>query len=678
MIRMMKSMALGWLACSFLSVPGRFAFGYDPAAAHDKAGLAKFVSAHIERMAAPPFAFTYGGKPFSSLAPKWMAKPAAESSAGKTIKTVVYSDPATKLRVTVVYTIYSNFPAVEWVVRFKNEGRTDTPILSDILISSLRFPDLAEGAVTLHRARGSDAARSDFAPVADALAAGSEVSFGPRGGRSSDNALPFFNIAGPERGIMAAIGWTGRWKTVVRRAEDGSVSLEAGMEKTLFRLHPGEEVRSPSIALVFWKGADRIEGHNTFRRFVQAHHSPRPGGSPVVPPVSHGVGYGGAAPCTEYTCATEIRVLAMIDRLSQFGLEPDAYWIDAGWFESAPSLFWWDAVGSLLPDPKRFPRGLKPVGDEAARRGKRFVLWFEPERAYEGTRLDREHPEWLIRLPDRPDRLFNLGDPQARAWLIDRVSSLLKESGVTIYRQDININAAPYWKTLDAPDRIGMAEIRHIEGLYAYWDALLARVPGLMIDNCAGGGRRLDLETIGRSIPLWRTDSEPCEPNGEQGHTWGLQLYLPCSGTGNNDPDRYSFRSAMSGGAVVVAWDVDKPAFRADLARADLAEYREARPFLSADYYPLTEHSTSDEAWAAFQWNRPETGDGLILAFRRDKAPDSAIRPGLRGLEPGADYEVSFQDYGLTVIKTGRELAAGLDIKIAEPRGSLLIKYRRR
>lgn len=33
-----------------------------------------------------------------------------------------------------------------------------------------------------------------------------------------------------------------------------------------------------------------------------------------------------------------------------------------------------------------------------------------------------------------------------------------------------------------------MKEIRHVEGLYKFWDYLLDRFPGLMIDNCAAGG----------------------------------------------------------------------------------------------------------------------------------------------------------------------------------------------
>jgi len=42
----------------------------------------------------------------------------------------------------------------------------------------------------------------------------------------------------------------------------------------------------------------------------------------------------------------------------------------------------------------------------------------------------------------------------------------------------------------DTPDRQGMTEIRYVEGLYEMWDELRAKHPGLLIDNCASGGRR--------------------------------------------------------------------------------------------------------------------------------------------------------------------------------------------
>jgi alpha-galactosidase len=652
----------------------------DAAATNDRDALNGFIGARIDRPAAPPFSFLYGGRPSAGFIGKWKTAVETQTAADKAQKKVVYSDTTTNLRVTVVYTIYKDYSAVEWALHFKNEGTADTPLIENVLACSTQFDNLPKGPLVIYRARGSSAERSDFAPLQDSLAEKGEVRFGPSGGRSSDTtALPFFNVAAEGRGIMAAVGWSGRWTASLRRGGGGGLALDTGMEKTRFKLHPGEEVRSPSIALLFWKGSDRLAGHNLFRRFVLAHHTPQTNGKPVEMPLSHGVGFGGPFPCNEYVCATESYALAMIDRLRQFGIEPDACWIDAGWYENA-GRSWWQGVGNWTVNRANFPRGLKPVTEAAKSWGKGFVVWFEPERVYEGTRLDREHPEWLAKLPGNPNRLLNLGDPRALQWLTDHISNFIKTEGITIYRQDFNFDPAPYWQSMDAPERTGFAEMKHIEGLYAYWDALLARNPGLFIDNCASGGRRIDLETIGRSVPLWRTDYSYFEPNGYQCHTYGLQLYLPCSGTGNNNPQKYYFRSSMNG-AVVLGWELNgtynNASFNTSLAREDIAEFRALRPYFYGDFYPLTEYSTSDETWMAFQWDRPEERDGIVLAFRRPLALSASISITPHELDPAGDYEVAFEDYGITLIKSGRELLAGIPIKIPEAPGSLLIKYRR-
>ena len=66
-----------------------------------------------------------------------------------------------------------------------------------------------------------------------------------------------------------------------------------------------------------------------------------------------------------------------------------------------------------------------------------------------------------------------------------------------------------------------------------------------------------------------------------------------------------------------------------------------------------------------------------MAAFRRPLAPQASIVVRLGGLEAEADYEVSYEDYGVAVVKSGKELAEGLTLKIPEAPASLLVKYRR-
>ncbi len=645
------------------------------AAAADRASLDAFVAARVGPSLPVPFSFLYDGRPAALSG--WTVSSEPRSIDGASVRTVRWSDPATRLAVTATYTVWHDLPAVEWVLRFRNEGSADTPVIEAVQALDVAFPAFASGPLVLHRARGSSAERRDFGPLRDDVVAGAPpVTFGPTAGRSSDTAaLPFFNVAGADRGIVAAVGWSGRWTAAVGRDASAGLTLKAGMRRTRFRLRPGEDVRSPSIALLFWKGDDRLDGHNLWRRFMMAHHTPKPGGRPLVLPICAGLGSGGPFPCNENMCTTETWALALMERLRQFDLNPDACWIDAGWYAN-PTRWWWSGVGTWEVNAANFPRGIRPISDAArAWGGKGFVLWFEPERVYEGTKLDREHPEWLTRIAGEPNRMLNLGDPAARAWLTDHVAGFLAREGITIYRQDFNFDTAPFWDAMDAPDRVGIAEMAHVEGLYAYWDGLLARVPGLLIDNCASGGRRIDLETMSRSIPLWRTDYSYFEPVGYQSHTYGLSLFVPASGTGNSNPARYNMRSS-TGGAVVLGWNLDN-AFDLPRARDAMAEFRSVRPFLTADYYPLTAYSTSDDAWAAFQWNRPGEQDGIVVAFRRAQAPESTIPISLSGLDPSGTYAVEYDDYGIRVSMSGKEMTEGFAVKIPEAPGSLLIRYKR-
>jgi alpha-galactosidase len=373
----------------------------------------------------------------------------------------------------------------------------------------------------------------------------------------------------------------------------------------------------------------------------------------------------------EFNDATESNQIAYAQRYRQLGLDTEYWWIDAGWFEG----YWPNGVGNWFVRKNGFPNGLRPVSDAVKKLGMGFLLWFEPERVYQGTWLDREHPDWILKSPDRPNGLLNLGNPEARRWLTDHISGMIANEGISVYRQDFNIDPLPFWRATDASDRQGMTEIRHVEGLYAFWDELLARRPGLIIDNCASGGRRIDLETVSRSIPLWRTDYHYFEPNGYQSHTCGLNFYLPCSGTGSGAPDTYAFRSSINSG-VVLGWNLYAPDFPVERAQRLISEYKRIRPFFYGDYYPLTAHSVTDDVWIAYQFHREDMKQGMFLVFRRPQSPYLSARLKLGGIHPEANYELHFEDSGVKRILTGKELGAGIDVTIEEAPGSLLVTYR--
>ncbi len=639
-------------------------------------GLAVMAYLPLDFQTAPPFSFIYQGRSSKDLLPHWKFSHQQRAIKGKGTQHVfTYLDPQTHLRVTCEALEYEDFPAIEWLLRFKNEGKEDTPIIENIqALDAVFVPPAGTLRVILHHNKGSNAQRDDFAPLEKEIKQGTSLRIAPLGGRSSHTtSLPFFHIEFRGKGgVIIAIGWSGQWCASFEGDANSSVKVRAGMELTHLKLYPGEEIRSPRILLLSWKGRDFFIGQNLFRRFIIDHIAPKPLELPFSATGSPRY-YDPSLTDIEFNDANEENQIAFAKRFRELELDFDYWWIDAGWFEGK----WPNGVGNWFPRKDGFPRGLRPVSEAVKDMGmKGFLLWFEPERVFQGTWLDREHPDWILRLPGNPNGLLNLGNEEARRWLTHHISQMIEREGINVYRHDFNIDPLPFWRSADPEDRQGITEIRYIEGFYAFWDELLRRHPGLIIDNCASGGRRIDLETISRSVALWRTDYQYFEPNGYQCHTYGINYYLPTTSTGCGSPEAYVFRSSMNNG-MVVSWNIYAPDFPLEEAKRRIEEFRRVRGLFLGDYYPLTPYSTSDDAFMAYQFYREDLGEGMVLAFRRHLCPVSEIKLNLKGLPAKALFEVIDQDRGERRTLTGRELARGITLRIDKAPGSALLTLRR-
>jgi alpha-galactosidase len=642
--------------------------------------VARWVEDNFSRGKIPPFSFVYGGRNSDTFIKGWGYRVEKVKSSDADINETVYtySERSGVLVVKCTVTWYNDFQAVEWVLRFLNNSNRNTPVIENVKAVNHAFSSNKPGTFVLHHANGCNSLRNDFQPFDSDLKIGSSIYMTPNQGRSStgDKAFPFFNIESPAgEGVMVAIGWTGKWYADVLQKDEKSVLLQSGMERMNLYLFPGEEIRTPRICLLFWRGEDRMVGHNQFRRFVLAHHTPRINGVPVELPLSYGFLGPGPYPCNGNTCLTESWAISVINRCQQFHVVPENFWLDAGWY---PNRGDWHNTGSWVVNKENFPNGLKPISDAAHRVGSKFLLWFEPERVRASTQLAEEHANWLIEIPDKINKLLDLGNREVLNWVINRISEIIKSEGIDIYRQDFNMDPWAYWIKADPPGRTGITEIRHIEGLYAFWDSLRSKFPNLIIDNCASGGRRLDLETISRTIPLTRTDYHGYEiPNGSQDNTYGLNFYLPLHGSSNTVRTKYYFRSNISSG-LGIGWDINKDESQTGMQQY-FQDYKRLRPYFYGDYYPLTgtNNLLKDNTWLAYQLDRPEKGDGIVMAFRREGNKEESIQIQLKGIDKSAQYEIFYEDYGLKIIKTGDELTRGIDIYVPMRPGSLLISYKR-
>lgn len=615
-----------------------------------------------------PFSFTYDGRTFADLVAQWPASRAKKAlDDGRTQYVMSWSDPDTGLVVRAEAVAYHDFATVEWTVYLKNTGVADTPIIEEVQALDIGMERGDRGEFLLHHFVGSPCQINDYEPLETPLTGGMTKTVSGARGRATSSDLCYFNVESTcGDGLIIGLGWPGQWSASFIRDDAKKLRIRAGQENTHFILHPGEEVRTPLVALQFWKG-DWINAQNLWRRWMIAHTMPRPGGKAVVPFVTADT----SAQYGEMINADEAKQIYFIDRYLEEQLPIDYWWMDAGWYPCDGS---WPKTGTWEVDKTRFPRGLRAVSDHAHRNGIDIIVWFEPERVAADTWLSNTHPEWIF--GGKEGGLLNLGNPDALNWLIDHVDKLLTEEGIDLYRQDFNMDPLDHWRGNDAPDRQGITENKHIVGLFQYWDTLRSRHPDLLIDTCASGGRRNDLETLRRAVPLWRTDF-PFNPIATQCHTYGISFWIPFSGTGVKVIDNYDFRSNAAP-EFTCHWDLRDKGLDYALMRRQLADWRRYAPNFMGDYYPLTPYSTDSGVWMAWQFDRPEAGEGMVQVFRREGSIYDSARLPLRGLDPDASYNVQNIDEESVVTVSGRDLMEpGLQVTPSQRPCALVYLYKK-
>ena len=618
----------------------------------DMAKSRAWVGRFFSNAADLPISFVLDGQAVGGIPAAWRPVSSTCRVDANIIETVFTgTDVRTGLSVRVECTAYQDYPVVEWVAWFANTGREATPVIRDIRALECTF----EGAApVLVHCNGDFNSEQGYTPHETPLHAGDGVSFAPNGGRPNDGAFPYYRLTFEDGGLSIAIGWPGQWAARFSGLE-GGVHVQVGQEKTNLRLMPGERIRTPRVTILSWAG-DASRAVNLWRRWYLAHVLPRPNGQPMVPLLACcGPGDG-----EEFTAATEANQLGYIGKFRQRGIVPDVWWIDAGWYpcrNKDGESKWW-ITGTWEPDPERFPNGLKPVSDRAARDGAALLVWFEPERVQPGTRLDLERPEWLLRAQGSDSGLLNLGNPACRRWLTDHVCRLIQENGIQIYRQDHNFPPLAHWRQNEAPDRQGMNENLHVQGYLQFWDDLLARNPGLWIDSCASGGRRNDLETMRRSVPLHYTDYGYGDHQVKLAFHRTLYEWIPyfkestlswdVGGKERFDSriDSYAYHCGMAP-MLFATLDIRRDDHDYALARKMIAIWRRAAGLiLHGDYYPHTPFHRSAQAWVAWQFDCPDAGRGLVQGIRLPASPDGEITLHLQGIRSDATYRFENAETG--------------------------------
>lgn len=615
---------------------------------------------HVRTAQDPAYNFSVGGRSLQRHLREWeidVGEEGAPDDRGGKTTLVSLRHKKSGLHASVEAVIFEAEAACEWTVYIQNAGNGISPVISRFSAADCLLPT---GRTDVLFSRGSASAADDFELLCSAIPP-TQMKFSATCGRT-ESVLPFFNLCGKNGGAVFSVGWTGQWFASLRQTTKG-VRMRAGQEYFHAALEPGEEVRSPLCSLTFYDGGNALKGFDRFRQMML--HCVYP--ASLQPMRSYLF-------ANEFCTGTDNELIKQINEMPNDTLQAvDTFWMDAGWYTYEKD--WYDGVGNWTPDAARFPDGLRPLSNAIKAKGKRFLLWYEPERVREGTILFAEgsrHEGWIVRQGD--NLLWNLANDEACRYLTDYITASLLENGVSVYRQDFNFWPLEYWHKADKAfcgGRRGITENHYVTNLYRYLDALCARVPGLIIDNCASGGKRLDQEMCRRSVPLWRSDYNCVPADGTipadiaeatQAMTSGLSCWLPMSGTMQHTSSSYDYRSGLLTHPLITVPDCpDDPALE------------QARAFLTEHYFPLAGGADSEKTLAMQFGNEKR---GVAAVYVRKDAPD-AFTLRLNGLLPNAFYTVSdADDPERCFTETGRVLMeTGLTLTVGDKPAALLLFY---
>lgn len=557
-----------------------------------------------------------------------------------------------------------------WTLSFENTGENDSGQISKV--RTLDIDIVSDGEASLYTLAGDNNSPDSFKPINREL--NMPLTVKPNGGRSScTTGFPFFDIKAGDKAYLFAIGWTGQWIYEIT-PEEKVLNISAGLEYADFYLKPGESVRGISVFCI--EGKNQSELRRLFKRIQFKDFNPvRHTGKETLPFSIQPYDRYFYGQCPDWpTEKGQLRTLEATIKCEHF----DTFWIDAAWFK----MGFPHGVGNYSFETG-FPNGLKPVSDAVHNAGMRFMVWFEPERVYEGSELFEEHQEFLLKAKDPNTRLFNLGNPDAWEWLHNTIKAFISDNGIDNYRQDFNFEPLEYWLLNDEEDRCGINEMKHIEGLYRLWDTLKEDFPGLFIDNCASGGRRLDFETMRRAAPMWRCDI-PCRPATEENHTytWNqnqtlvLSEYLQYHACASWEPIAYHMRSAATAG-LACTFDILNPEYDYERARKAVGEaVRLGTKYVGYDFYPMSDFTLDETGFAA--WRYENEKGGCIYIFRRNECKENAYVIKLPAVCKNATYTLTItdEDYNMTErTASGSELAEGFMYIIDDVCKSAVIEY---
>ena len=592
--------------------------------------------------------FCYKSHTVSGGKPKLKGLPATytESDSEAETLTLVLEDKVTGIELKLLYTLFAGSGIIARSARFLNCGKKPVHLLKAMSLC-MDLPDHDYDWIQF-----SGAWARERYPKRRRLETGIQ-SVGSMRGHSSHEHNPFVILKRPTADefqgevIGFSLIYSGNFLAQAEVDTHDTTRVLLGINPEWFdwKLEPGEEFQTPEAVMVYTdRGMNDMS--QTFHRLFQKR-------------LARGYWRDRERPIlinnweATYFDFTEERIVEIAKKAKEQGIE--LFVLDDGWFGKRTSER--AGLGDWKANPERLPEGITGLAQKIEALGMKFGLWFEPEMVNKDSDLYREHPDWILSVPERRQSqgryqyVLDFSRKEVVDYIYDRMAEILGRGKVSYVKWDMNRSITECWSAALPADRQGEVFHRYILGVYDLYDRLNTAFPEVLFESCASGGGRFDPGLLYYAPQGWASDdTDAAERLKIQ---YGTSYCYPISSIGAHvsaSPNHQIMRSTPLYTRANVAcfgtfgYEMDLNRLTAEEQEevkrqtAFMKKYRSVLQFGS--FYRLESpfegnvtawmSVSGDRKTAVVGWYR--TLNGINMGYTRVK---------LRGLEPDSVYRVS-------------------------------------
>jgi alpha-galactosidase len=323
----------------------------------------------------------------------------------------------------------------------------------------------------------------------------------------------------------------------------------------------------------------------------------------------------------------------------------DLFLLDDGWFGNKyPRNDDKAGLGDWQEDTTKLPSGIGYLVRQAESKGVKFGIWLEPEMVNPKSALYEQHPEWILKLPNRAEHygrnqlVLDLTNPAVQDFVFSVVDGLMTKSpGVAFIKWDCAYS--PYLK-----DKQTHLFIEYTRSLYKVLERIRAKYPHLPIMLCSGGGGRTDYAALKYFTEFWPSDNtDALERIYIQ---WGYSYFFPANTISahitNMGKQSLKFRTDV---AMMdkMGYDIRVQNFTADETKfsgdAVKTYKRISEVIWFGDLYRIESPYESNRTVVMYV-NEDKTRSVLFNYHLNTRRQDIFNRAKLQGLDPGKNYRL--------------------------------------